>query len=109
MLNKIKSGRTIDVVLTAITAGGALVAVGELVGVAIAGGVIGDTIAVALDGVYEVSKPVGAGTGYPIGTILYHDTATGGVTETAGALKKAGHAYKVAADNDTTTHLRLIQ
>ena len=109
MLNKIKEGKSIDITLAVITAGGLLVAIGDLHGVTTSGGKIGDTVSVQLEGVFEVPKAIGAGSGFPQGTVLYFDPATNGVTEIAGSLKRAGHANKLAGDNDTKCHLRLVQ
>lgn len=102
--NYIESGDVKDFTLSGTVAAGALVAIGDIVGVALESGVSGETIAVKLTGVFEVAKAAGAIT---IGQKLY--LASGAVTTTdgSGANKFVGYAWIAAASGDATVQVKL--
>jgi predicted RecA/RadA family phage recombinase len=106
-LNKVEKGDSLDTVLTAITASGAVVELGDFVGVALAGGQIGDNVAVAYVGVFDLPKATTVGSGIAQGTKVYWDSVNHVITATAGALKVAGIVWYAALDADTTVSVRL--
>lgn len=61
MINLIEDGKTIDyTVADAAVTSGEIVVVGDMAGVAVAGGDVGETITLAVEGVYELPKGSGA-------------------------------------------------
>lgn len=106
MKNYVQPGKTIDVVLAAAITSGAAILVGALVGVATTTGGIGDTVAVSLEGVYNLPKAVGA---ISQGAILYWDDTAKNVTTNAasGANTKIGHAFLAALSGDATVDVKL--
>jgi predicted RecA/RadA family phage recombinase len=110
MVNKLQDGKSINVVLSANVGSGELYPFGDRVGVTTTAAVAGTSLAIQVQGVYEVPKVTGANSGFPIGTALYYDATAHKVTETSnsGANKLAGHAWRLAGDNDATCALRLI-
>lgn len=108
MKNLIQDGRSIDVTLAAIAAPGDVVLVGDVVGVATSGGIIGDKVNVQFVGVYALPKAITVASGIAQGTKVYWDNAAKQITATAGALKFAGYVWAVAADADTTVAVRLL-
>lgn len=107
-LNKIQDGRSLDTVLAADTASGAVVELADLVGVAQAGGKAGDLVSIAFVGVHALPKATGVGSGISQGTKVYWDTVAGKITATAGALKVAGYVWETALDADALVHVRLL-
>lgn len=105
MTNYIQNGDSIDVNIASAITSGQLVTVGELVGVAQNTTATGIDNVIAICGVYEVPKATGAIT---FGAKLYHDTATGNVTTTAGSLKLAGYAVSAQLSGDATVKLKLL-
>lgn len=101
MINKIANGKVLDYLIPAATeiTSGQLLHIGSLVGVAVTGGTAGETIAVNLTGVYELTKVAGAIT---IGAKVYKDADTGNMTVTASGNLFVGYAYKAAESADTT-------
>lgn len=108
MVNLIQDGHSIDVVLAAIAAPGDVVQVGDLVGVAVTSGIIGDTINVKYTGVYALPKATTGGSGIAQGTLVYWDNSAKLITATAGSLKVAGKVWKTALDADATIAVRLL-
>ena len=102
--NYIESGEVKDFTLSGTVAAGALVAIGDMVGVALGSGKSGDTIAVALEGVYEVSKAAGAIT---IGAKLYLASGAVTTTDNSGANVWVGWAWTAAASGDATVQVKL--
>lgn len=107
-LNFIENGDSLDVVLGATAASGSVVVLGDLVGVYKSGGVSGDNVAVAFNGVYALPKATSGGSGIAVGTKVYWDPTPSQITATAGSLKVAGYVWKTAADADTTIAVRLL-
>ncbi len=102
--NYIESGDVKDFTLSGTVAAGALVAIGDMVGVALGSGVSGQTIAVKLDGVFEVAKAAGAIT---IGAKLYLDNGAVTTTDNSGANKFVGYAWTAAVSAATTVQVKL--
>lgn len=113
MVNKIASGEVFNVVVAgSAIAAGDVVEMTDLVGVAVSGGAVGDTIAVNVCGVYEVAKKTAEV--FTQGQKLYWIKASNELTTdpdpagSPGSAIFAGYAYEAAALNDTTAKLRLV-
>jgi predicted RecA/RadA family phage recombinase len=102
--NYIESGDVKDFTLSGTVASGALVAIGDMVGVALSAGVSGQTIGVRLSGVFEVAKAAGAIT---IGAKLYLASGAVTTTDNSGANKFVGYAWTAAASGDATVQVKL--
>jgi predicted RecA/RadA family phage recombinase len=107
MKNLIQKGKTIDYLIpeSATITSGQLVAIGDVVGVAVSSGVEGETIAVSLSGVYLVGKVTGVLTQ---GQKVYFNASQGKVTGTASTNKFVGWAYEAAANGAPTVGVKLI-
>ena len=103
--NYIESGEVKDFTLSGTVAAGALVAIGDMVGVALGSGVSGQTIAVSLEGVYEVPKASGAIT---LGQKLYLDNGAVTTSDNSGANKLVGYAWTAAVSAATTVQVKLL-
>ena len=107
----VQEGRAIDYTPTSNVAAGDVVVQGDLVGVArkpIPANTLG---ALAVEGVFDVAKATGAGSGMTAGTKVYWD-ATDQQAKTddeTGANKLLGKTTNAAADADTTVQVRLSQ
>lgn len=103
--NLIQDGDVMPVVLSGTVTSGSAIVVGDTVGVALNSGVSGETIQVAICGVYELPKASGA---ISQGAVLYWDAANSNLTTTASTHKKAGIAFLDAASGDATVQLKLL-
>lgn len=108
MKNVHQDGRVLDVTLTAAVSSGGVVAIGKLVGIAVTDGAIGDTIAVHVEGVFQLPKLAAAV--FARGAAVNWDAdgaqaivAAGGV----GDFNAIGYAVEPAAANATTVLVRL--
>ena len=99
MKNYICTGERMQVILAAIAAAGDVLVIGDKVCIAMTGGVIGDTIVVMNEGVFEIAKSVGAITQ---GQKLYFDATALEITTTAAGNTFAGYGYTAAASADST-------
>jgi predicted RecA/RadA family phage recombinase len=107
--NYIESGEVKDFTLSGSVTSGAIVEMGDLVGVALASGVSGETVAVALEGVFELTKTTGAGTAIAVGQKLYSNGAGAVTTDSnSGANKVIGHAWTAATTTATVVLVRLM-
>lgn len=105
MTNYVQPGKTIDWVVTGSdVSSGDLLAIGELCGVAVTDGAVGDTIAVSLMGVYDLPKVTGALT---LGQAVYFDG--GSVTATASGNEFVGYAVLAAQSGDATVNVLLAR
>jgi predicted RecA/RadA family phage recombinase len=107
--NFIESGERKDYVLGGTVTSGQLVEIGDMVGVALGSGVSGETVAVALEGVFEVAKTTGTGTGITLGQKLYSN-GSGAVTtdSNSGANKVAGYAWTAATTTAAVVQVKLL-
>lgn len=115
MKNKISDGCTIKyTVAGSAVASGDLVVLEDTVGVAVTDGAVGDTIALDVEGVFEVPKITGAGTAFAQGQAVYYepseekvtpDEDDGEVVPTAFVL--VGYAWAAAGTAATTVQVRL--
>jgi len=105
----IHDGNTIDYTPSSDVAAGAVVVLGDLVGIAqraIAANTLG---ALTLVGVFDLPKATGAGTGIAAGATLFWDAGNQVVTADSGsgANKRLGNAAAVAGTADATARVRL--
>jgi predicted RecA/RadA family phage recombinase len=107
----IQNGNSIDYTPGADVSAGDVIVQGDLVGIAkldIAAGALG---ALAVTGVFDVTKATGTSTAITAGTRLYWDAADGvaKADDESGANKYLGKAVAAAADADATVRVRLEQ
>jgi predicted RecA/RadA family phage recombinase len=111
MTNYVQEGDVLNhVVAGSAISSGDIVALTDIVGVAITDGAIGDTIAVQVEGVFTLAKATGAVT---IGQKLYYDADNDNLTTESeggspwGAFVLAGKAAAPAESGDTTVNCKL--
>lgn len=95
MTNYIQKGNVLLVLLAAAVDSGDILAKGEVIGVAATDGAIGDTIAVNVEGVYDLPKESGA---IDQGAKLYFKASAGTVTtdDETGDNEFIGYAWEGA-------------
>ena len=107
----IHDGKSIDYTPSAAVSAGDVVVQGDLIGIAkidIPANTLG---ALAVQGVFDVPKTAGEGEAIASGAKVYWDVADG-VAKTddeTGANKYLGKTVVAAADDDTTTRVRMEQ
>lgn len=108
MKNFIQEGERINYTIPADTtiASGDVVVIENLSGIAVTSGTTGDTIAVALEGVYQLAKPTNLAINQ--GDRVYWDTATKRVTKTT-THKPLGTAFATAASSAATVNVRISE
>ena len=104
MKNFVEDGKVIQHTLSAAVKSGDVVVIGKMVGVAVTDGADGDTIAVALDGVYSLPKVTGA---LAKGAAAYVVASDVTITGTATSNTFAGYVWKAAASADATVEVKL--
>ena len=107
----VQRGDSIDYTSSSAVSAGDVVVQDDLVGVAKLGIAANTLGALAVSGVFDISKATGAGTAIAVGTFVYYDEAAKVVTEddASGANKLIGITVKAAADDDTTARVLLVQ
>jgi len=105
--NHVRPGVVIDVTLAAAVLSGELIKVGDLAGVALGSGGIGDTVSVQVDEVFRVPKL--AADNMAVGVRVYLDAANKRVTlsDASGANIAAGKTAAPAAATTTTVEVKL--
>lgn len=106
MKNFIQDGKILDLVLAAVVVSGAPVLQGSIFGIAQKSGGVGDTVACATEGVFEL--PYGVAAVVAAGDTIYWDNTAKTVTKTASANTKVGHAVAPAASAAATLKVKLI-
>lgn len=109
--NHIACGDILPYVAGATITSGQPVLAGDLLGVALAGGVSGDTISLAVEGVFSIAKRTHATTAAMAqGSKVYWDAANSRLdnTDNTGANKHVGWAYETAASTAATVNVRLL-
>ena len=105
----IHNGDAIDHTPAANVAAGDVVVQGDLVGVAKLD-IPADTLgALAVKGVFDVTKDTGADTGFDAGAKVYWDSGNQRAAKTATGNKLMGKAVVAAADGDELVRVRLSQ
>ena len=107
----VHEGESIDYTPGADVLTGAVVVQAELVGVAQGPIKANQLGSLAVSGVFDFPKALGAGSAIPAGTNAYWDAAAQNATKNAaaGANKLIGKAVKTTVDADTTVRIRLLQ
>ena len=107
----VQEGGSIDYTPGADVLTGAVVVQAELVGVAQGPIKANQLGSLAVSGVFDFPKALGAGSAIPAGTNTYWDAAAQNATKNAaaGANKLIGKAVKTTVDADTTVRIRLLQ
>jgi len=104
-----KEGKVIDVIATAAISSNDIVAVGNVVGVAIIDGAIGDSVPVQVTGEWILPKVTG--TAITVGALIDFDLSAGkvttGLTPAAGDVSGIGVATVAAGSPDTTVRVLL--
>lgn len=103
--NYIQDGKVITRTLSVTVAAGAVVVMNDLQGVALTGGVSGDQIEVALEGVFQLAKNNGVAINQ--GDLLYWDTTPGELTKTALGNLPFGYAWEDAAQAATVAKVKI--
>lgn len=107
----VQDGKSIDYTPGADVSAGDIVVQGDLLGVAkldIAANQLG---ALAVDGVFDIDKATGVGTGIAVGTKVYWDATNKQATadDNSGANKYLGKTTATAGDDDAKVRVRLEQ
>ena len=103
--NFVQTGDVIDHVAAAILTSGTPILIGSIVGVPLADAAIGETVSVALEGVFTLPKATG--TAWAIGDKLYWDDTAKKFTKTSGSNTPSGYAAAAAASGDATGNVLL--
>jgi predicted RecA/RadA family phage recombinase len=106
MKNFVQDGVTLPVTLAVAIASGAGLLVGQLFGVAVKDGAIGETINIQTEGVFDLKYTVAATAA--VGDLIYWDDAAKNVTKTASSNKKIGICVQAAASADATMRVKLV-
>jgi predicted RecA/RadA family phage recombinase len=88
-------------------AGGEVVVVGEIVGVAPVAIPAGNFGALALHGVFAMPKATGGGTAIPAGTRVYWDSMNKIVVTGGNDFRQVGYTVAAAADADDQVDVKL--
>lgn len=107
----VHEGESIDYTPGADVLTGAVVVQAELVGVAQGPIKANQLGSLAVSGVFDFPKALGAGSGMPAGTNAYWDAGAQNATKNAaaGANKLIGKTVKTTVDADTSVRIRLLQ
>ncbi|GIW56318.1 MAG: hypothetical protein KatS3mg082_2722 [Nitrospiraceae bacterium] len=105
----VHEGGSIDYTPAADVAAGDVVVQADLVGVAKLDIKAGQLGALAVDGVFDFAKALGAGTAIAVGAVVYWDDAANQATTTATGNKQVGKCVRAASDNDATVRVKLSQ
>ena len=100
-------GASMDYTPVADVAGGEVVVVGELVGVAPVEIPAGTQGALALEGMFSLPKATGGGTAIPAGTRVYWDDANKIAVTGGNNFRQVGYTVAAAADADATVDVKL--
>lgn len=107
----VQDGNSIDYTPGADVLAGAVVVQAEMVGVAVMPIKANQLGSLAVSGVFEFTKALGAGSGMPAGTSAYWDAGAQNATKNAaaGVNKLIGKTVKTTVDADTAIRIRLLQ
>ncbi len=107
----VQEGGAIDYTPGADVLVGAVVVQADLIGVTQAPIKSGQLGSLAVTGVFDFNKALGASSAIPVGTLTYWDAAAQNATKNAaaGANKLIGKAVKTTVDADTIVRVRLQQ
>lgn len=103
--NYVQKGEVMDYVASATLTSGTPVLVGDILGVPLVDAVSGDTLAVQIEGVFDIAAT--AADTFVQGQILFWDDSTKKLTETAGSNKPVAIAMETKAADVTTVAAKL--
>jgi predicted RecA/RadA family phage recombinase len=109
--NSIACGDVLPVVAGAAITSGTPVLVGDLLGVPLASAAIGETVSVAVEGVFSIAKRTHASTAaITQGSKVYWDAGNSRIdnTDNSAANKHIGWAYTAAISTAATVEVRLL-
>lgn len=107
----IQDGDAIDYTPVADTPAGTVVVQGDLIGITKQDIAAGELGALAVTGVFDMPKALGASTAVGIGTRLYWESVIPAAldSDNSGARPYLGKSVAAATDDDTTVRVRLSQ
>ena len=105
----VSEGRAIDYTPTTDVAAGDVVVQAELAGIAKRPILANTPGALAVEGIFDMPKAVGAGSGLATGIEVFWDVTNKVVTATAQNNTFLGKTVRAAADTDATVRVRLKQ
>lgn len=103
--NYIQPGEVLDHTAAAALTSGTPFLIGKRLGVPLTDAAIGDTIAVKVKGVFNLTKVTADVVGQ--GDVLYWDNTAKKLTTTVGTNTVAGYAASAASGTDTTVDIAL--
>jgi len=106
--NYIQDGDTLDFTAAGTITSGTPFLMGIRLAVPLKSGISGDVVPVAVEGVFNLTKNTGAGTGWAMGAAVYWDAATSKVTGVSTSNTLIGYGAAVAAVGDTTGAVKLL-
>lgn len=104
--NFVCEGDVLQLPISATVTTGSPIVVGSRIGVALGSGVSGDTIRVAMEGVFTCPKLTGAAI--TVGAVVYWDDTAKKMTVTAGSNLVAGYCYAAEASGATTVQVKFL-
>lgn len=104
-----QKGESIDYTPVSAVAGGAVVVIGDLVGIAPRDIPANTTGSVALEGVYKIPKATGAGTAIGAGVKVYWDAAAGVAKLSGVSLPMIGYSIVAAGTTDDAVEVKLAR
>lgn len=107
MKNYVQPGGTLTLISPYAVSSGGGALVGSVFGVAANDYASGDEGEFQVEGVFDLVRETGAGTGWPQGTLIYWDDTNKRITKTSTSNKLIGVAVSAAADGDATGRVRL--
>src|SRR5687768_5116703 len=110
MKTKISNASPLDITApTGGTTSGVGVLLGLLFGIAVTTNVVGDTVAIHTEGVFDHTKEAaGSGQAFAVGDAVYWDNTNKRMTKTSTSNKLVGVAVAAALTTDTTVRLKLL-
>ncbi|MGQ9686628.1 MAG: DUF2190 family protein [Thiobacillaceae bacterium] len=107
MKNYVQKGETVTLTAPYAVSSGGGALVGSIFGVASADYASGAEGEFQLEGVFDLTRETGSGTGWSAGDLIYWDNTNKRTTKTATNNKLIGVAVKAAGDSAATGRVRL--
>ncbi|CAM3933800.1 DUF2190 family protein [Paracoccus yeei] len=105
--NHVQPGLVLSIPAPAAVLSGGVVVAGNLVGIAQGDAAAGETVDVALTGVWEIPKT--AADSFAVGDRVFWNASTGLATSTVGSNARVGTAAEAAAASTGAVRVRLVQ
>jgi len=103
----VQRGEMIDYTPSTSVAAGAVVVLGELIGVAVRPIPANTLGSLMVEGVFDFVKATGSGTAIPAGTTVFWDSANGRASHTG--TRMLGKAVMAASDSDARVRVLITQ